>query len=114
MRALRTPTSRKWVTNDLGKAGFLCRLMPSKLVWLSGFYFDAATVRMEACQSGRMGLPAKELSLRGPQVQILSPPQEYLRTGSFRKVGIGAFSLRCADSLATPFWWVLGAKTFLL
>lgn len=84
------------VTCDLGKAGFLCRLMPSKLVWLSGFYFDATTVRMEACQSGRMGLPAKELSLRGPQVQILSPPQEYLRTDSYRKVGIGAFYCNAA------------------
>ena len=30
---------------------------------------------LEACQSGRMGLPAKELSRKGPQVQILSPPQ---------------------------------------
>ena len=51
---------------------------------------------MEACQSGRMGLPAKELSLRGPQVQILSPPQEYLRTDSYRKAGIGAFYCNAA------------------
>lgn len=31
--------------------------------------------RKEACQSGRMGLTANELSpLQGPEVQILSPP----------------------------------------
>ncbi len=33
---------------------------------------------MEACQSGRMGLTANELSpSRGPEVQILSPPQSF-------------------------------------
>ena len=56
----------------LGKLGRLCRLKPVEIV-VSGN--SAAIRRSEACQSGRMGLPAKELSLRGPQVQILSPPQ---------------------------------------
>ena len=56
----------------LGKVGRLCRLSSVEIV-VSGN--SAAIRRSEACQSGRMGLPAKELSLRGPQVQILSPPQ---------------------------------------
>ena len=56
----------------LGKVGRLCRLSSVEIV-ASGN--SAAIRRSEACQSGRMGLPAKELSLRGPQVQILSPPQ---------------------------------------
>ena len=56
----------------MGKLGRLCRLKPVEIV-VSGN--SAAIRRSEACQSGRMGLPAKELSLRGPQVQILSPPQ---------------------------------------
>ncbi|GEM_PF-5814372 len=45
-----------------------------------------------------MGLPAKELSLRGPQVQILSPPQKTFNGCEApvltEMVGTGAFVMR--------------------
>ena len=47
----------------------------------SGCYAVGSAVNVqEACQSGRMGLTANELSpYRGPEVQILSPPPRLIR-----------------------------------
>lgn len=58
--------------------------------------------RKEACQSGRMGLTANELSpLQGPEVQILSPPPRWCSVTVERKLNTPAPVAQRIEHLTT-------------
>ena len=70
------------------KAGAFVRSATVPRFPISGY----ARLSQERCQSGRMGCPAKALTLRGPWVQI--PPSPPWKTGACERAGFPRFRPR--------------------